>query len=587
MIQKKLTRFFLLFFYSPLKPPEGLRRQLPLVVLAAGVLYFLVACLLYLGRPGLHFDEGEVGISVMRYLHRLLEAGQPLTLDALTPPPLDDIEGSTLTAMLAFTLGIFGKSYLALRAPFVLLSLGTVLCLTFLLRSWSHRAAALAAMALLVTDSDFILGTRLALCRQGLVHLFFFWAALALLELFRRRGQRRYLLLAGLVLGLALNAKIMILGFLLAGFLAALAVWRGRLLAALRHRVGPVGALGFAACFLAGSAPFWIDHLSRGFASFGWVSRNFSGDTHWNNWDVGNNLLTRVQDLILMLGGQVVLLDQMEQAVVEINPLRVLILAAALIVLIFHLLRGDRALLPRRPAAFLLLFHALLLLLTMFVPGRHSSGHLVVLAPLYPISVGLALYLLLAPREGAAREAVHGAGRARQWAGLLLGAAALLGISLEVNATWRHLGDIRDDQTSKVYPPSEAREVARQILRRPLPSVINLSEFILFDVEFLSGGRAKVLRPLTNDLAAMRRESWRPRPNAFTGRLEKIRVRIMKEVSAAGGVYLVLQPHQEVLSKAWERLHGDLIRDGLRLALVTPGSSSGRERALQLFRITR
>lgn len=549
----------------------GLQRAALLVVL----LLFALGAGLYIERPGLHFDEGDVGIVVARHV-AAFQAGGPLV-----PPPLDDLEGSTLPGLLTLSFLALGPGYLALRLPFVLLSLLGLFAFYRVLRGWFGPAVALGGAALLALDATFVQASRVALCRQGVIHLAFFWIALALIQHGWQRQRRWPLLAAGLVLGLALGAKVMIVGFVLAALGGALLVYRGAFWRGLR-RVGAPTLAGSVAAFALGSAHFWIDHLSRGAASFAWTTKNFGPGGPWNNWDLGRNLLVRLNDLGLLLTGRIFDFGQPNRTAFDLpNPFILALFLVCLGVLCRRLWRRQGPASWRGPVAWLLAFHGLLLLATLYVPREHSSGHVVVVATVGPTVLALVLVPWLV--ELARRTAE---GQVRRAVALPAAICLLLGLGISARSVAVNLLEVRAGLLPKTYAPVRARVVAQRVAHSPLPHIYNLSNFKMFDVEFATAGAVVVDRLATRPLVeATHAPPGEPRP-PLDPLLEQCGRTVLERLDAErASAYLLVQQGSPYWGEVWRRLRERLRGTHLRWSAVLPPHPGAPGGGLSLLRI--
>ncbi len=375
-------------------PPEGTRAakvlRRGLTILLYGL--FLGGSLLYLGVPGLVAEEAFIGLTASTYLKDLLTGPSEAGAWSLLPPALGPYKGPTTPLLMSMLMGVFGNSVFVLRSLYVAFSLGSLLCIQFVLGRWFNRTIALGTVLLLGVNSMFIQATRVGALRNETAQIFFFWAGLALVQLAMERRSRRYLFGAAFVFGLGLAAKVMMLGYLLAAGLTLLA--SGRLRRAMADTFGPPlkTFLGVAGSMLAGCTFLILHHVSQGLSSLQWILWNFAeGNQHgWDNTDLIGNLGTRLQDVWWMLSDRFTT----ENIPTTENTIFPYLVVLSLIGIPALLRFAKRPALRGGPIASLGLLYGLLLLSTCLVPTNHHSEHVLILLPAPQIAVSLFLFML-------------------------------------------------------------------------------------------------------------------------------------------------------------------------------------------------
>lgn len=195
----------------------------------------MLICALFLGLtayqwrlPGLYNDEAYDVVPAMQLLlNQPVELNRNVGLQIAGrnfPLMISDYQGVSSMYIVLPLFAIFGPGVGPVRA--MTIGFGVLaLLLTYLLgRQLFGRGAGLIAAALLAANPSFVFWSRVGVYVVSQVVPLTLGACLALLA-WRRRGQARWLFLAGLLAGIGLSTKILFIWFLLAALAAGVALW--------------------------------------------------------------------------------------------------------------------------------------------------------------------------------------------------------------------------------------------------------------------------------------------------------------------------------------------------------------------------
>lgn len=227
------------------------------------LLVYLLLALAYLDRPGLQYDEALQAPAALRLLHPELpkEISGASTVGVAGrdwPVMTNAYIGAPKSYLLAGSFLLVGPGVLGLRLVGIGFGAAAILLTYLFARRSLGTFAALVAAGALATDPTFVLMTR---ADWGPVALATFFRCAALYAWLRwlRRREPAALIAGGLALGLGLYDKANF-----AWFVTALAIVGP--VAMLAARVRPTARELRLACgaFFAGSFPFWIWNVARG-----------------------------------------------------------------------------------------------------------------------------------------------------------------------------------------------------------------------------------------------------------------------------------------------------------------------------------
>ncbi len=364
------------------------RLRIPALVILLS--FFTVVSLLYIAKPGLVVDEAHLALDVSDYLEKLPETGFS---PGIIPRVSNDYEGSTFSMVLALAFGLFGESVFVLRAVHVFFALGGLLCIHYVISRWFNKTTAFLTVFLLSISTTFIRSARTGNSRDEIFQIFLFWLGLLFIQRCLESGRKKNLYLAGFIFGLALNAKVMFLGYAVSGLFALLlfgpqtkVILLNRLFARWHQ------AVGFIFFFLIGASHYIIAVMAGGVKSLEWVWGNFSQNAEgWDNTRVFHNLLVRFEDFRNFLSSDLI----PDSISTSTNPVMPVLFFLALL---FVLAMG----LPRRPRFAgiqlmfcLVLMYTVLLVLTCFIPGLQDAGHVIILIPIIELTVAYFISILL------------------------------------------------------------------------------------------------------------------------------------------------------------------------------------------------
>jgi 4-amino-4-deoxy-L-arabinose transferase-like glycosyltransferase len=190
---------------------EGLREtsfRWGMALLAAGAVVYVCAALYQLVLPGLNHDEALDAVAGMQVVlgQRLDAAGVANIGGHQWPIMVMPYVGAISSYLVMPALAAFGVSVLTLRASMVALGLVTLLAAWLLLRELLDERAAGLAVLLLAVSPSFVFWTRMG-SYISLPMIPLWCVAVWGLARWQRRRKSRYLVLAGLCLGLGLSTK--------------------------------------------------------------------------------------------------------------------------------------------------------------------------------------------------------------------------------------------------------------------------------------------------------------------------------------------------------------------------------------------
>lgn len=434
--------------------------------------YFLLVCTLFLGRPGFSSEEAYTALTVEDYL--LGFSGQPVegVGRVWLPPNLNTLEGSTLPAVLAVFMGIFGGSVFVFRFVHVLFSLGTLLCVHGVLRRWFGARAAMISVVLLAVNTTFIRATRFGDQRDEVLQIFLFWLGLWLFQRFAARGLVRYLYAGAFVWGVALNAKIMAVGYFagvaVASPFLAVAAWR-----ALREARWWRTLVPTALAFALGSAPY----IHARVLDFGETSRiatdTLMGESvAWSNTAFLANTGQSLGFVLDLLRGQM----GADLLWTRFNPYHPFLVMLAVVGLIALYPRWRRKGWGCR-LMFLAVCYTVLLATTNLHPSRSADPYYVImLLPLAEVVVGVFVSALIdaVPRRGLAVAL----------------AVALVAptVVAEVVVGADYLHQIRTGRITGEYDPV-VYEVFEELQRQDPAEVYSFTQFLGYNLYYLGDRR--------------------------------------------------------------------------------------------------
>ncbi len=360
------------------------RRKACAWALGAALAYFLVCSLLFLGRFGLHNDEGIRGVHALENLFWLRDCGR-----GIWHVMESSYVGSFTSYMPVPFIALLGPVGEALRLPYIPLVFAALLLIWATLRRIFGTPTATLTVCLLAVNSTFIQCTRVGCYREEVIQIFLFWSMLGLLVLPRRPA----LVAAAFVAGAALWVKIMFAGYL-AGFAVALALFRPPWKCA-DAPPGPARLAAMGAAFLAGMSPLICWNAVNGWRTpvefLKALHRSSSLAVLCNNTNFATSLHERLVHLLALLTSSIPgwLMDGCDAPVP--NGVYLFLFAAALSGILVFCLRPWGAA-SRRKIGFFIAVYAVLFLCTCFSPSARDNGHIAILLPLPELLIAFFLF---------------------------------------------------------------------------------------------------------------------------------------------------------------------------------------------------
>lgn len=360
------------------------------MLLWAGLLFFLLSTIPLLERMGLAYDEAFNGMIALDIIKKL-KAGNWLGAD--WPLMLYYYVGMTRNYAIAACIMLFGQSVFALRLSPVIYAACTIPLVNWTVGRWFGKWTGTLCAFLFATHPVLSLSARVGNWREEIMQLFFVWLGLFLLEFSAKQKNRAYLYAGFFVFGVALWAKMMLLGYIAGFTVAALVFLKPTKNLLQKHlRVGPQSLWGCLFFLCAGALPLIYHNIrERGET----IAKLLSAFLHkenlieYNNFDFLNNLATRFHDYAFVFSGRIGHFGPAFN--MPENHLFTTASVLAIVCLPFMVLFCKKLSHLRTKVLFAFICYAVLFVLTCFVPNSYMPGHVLIIAP-FP-SFAIALFL--------------------------------------------------------------------------------------------------------------------------------------------------------------------------------------------------
>ncbi len=438
--------------------------------------YCLVCGCLFLSRSGLHNDEGIRGIRALEYLSNLHQF--PHGHWRL----MENSYIGTATAFLSLPfVALLGPTPAAIRLPYVLLALASLLLVRATLRRVFDPATATVTACLLAVNSTFIQAARVGGFREEILQISLFWSVLGLVVIPRRPA----LVAAAFVAGLALWAKLMFLGYL-AGLAVAVVFfplpWKRAV-----GSVHPFRAAAAGAAFLAGLSPLICWNVANGWptpiqllAAFHRPpsARDLCDNTHFavSLWERCGHLLTLLTSRLPSWN-----LDGCSPLLV--NWAYCALAAAAAAGVLGYCLRQAAEVWTRRKLGFFAVLYGVLFLCTCFSPVARAPGHLIILFPFPEMLIAFFLCRVLPPVC---------------WLRAAFGLLLVLHVATEAAIMARMLDHTRSGRIDFALDPGQ-KTVAQALRRHRVGTLLALHDQWIWNVGYLAGNAFPVI-PIWSDV---------------------------------------------------------------------------------------
>ncbi len=451
---------------------------------AGALLFFVAASLLFIGRQGLHDDEGSRGVHALGFFHNL---DNPVIRNWHFMESY--YIGSVNSLLLVPGVRVLGAVPLAVHLPFVVLGLGAMGLVFLSLRRLFHTPVALLTVCLLAVNSTFIRVVRNGGCREEILQIFLFWLVMALLLVPRRPWRVG----AAFAAGLALWTKVMFLGYLL-GMGAAVAAfgapWKERGAAGEAARGGGWAAVpACAAAFAAGLAPLLYWNAVNGWETFGrlfhafWRTRGPAAAL-CDNAHFACNLQERLFHLLQLLTSQIPFDDLDGIADAGFNPVYLFLAVASAAGVLVFLAARPAARPDRDRLGFFAAVYAVLFVCTCFAPVGRYAGHLAILFPFPELVVAFCFCRVLAVRPGG--------GGAAAWARPLAAACIVAHAAAEMAVTARVIDGIRRGRAADYAVSPAMFPIARALCAGQAQSLVTFCNEMGLNVGYLCADRVQV-----------------------------------------------------------------------------------------------
>jgi 4-amino-4-deoxy-L-arabinose transferase-like glycosyltransferase len=364
-----------------------LRAVISLFLIFAIFSYFFVFSSVFLDRLALDTNESFEGLHALKVLqHKKMAGGLPWMFMSL------EYEGHLVAYLLVPVFAIFGPSVFMARFIYVLFSLVSLICIFYVCKRWFNRGVALTAIFLLGINTTFIRCTRVGSLRDEILQISLIWLGIALIQLYIDRKNKFYLYASGFIFGLALWAKIMFLGFLLAAVIA-FSFFGKRGINFLRNRIflSKKDLTGFLLMFVVGSSPFVMFNIMLKNETFRYLWRHFWNPTvyGYNNLAVFKNISLRVGDLYKILLNGI----GPETLSYTKNYFHLILFLVSLLVVLFYIVFSKQSPISKNKLKFLIFAYSILFILTCFVPQNRIIEHVILLFPFVQIMEAVAIFL--------------------------------------------------------------------------------------------------------------------------------------------------------------------------------------------------
>jgi len=375
---------------------KNLSRKITLALVAA---YFLIACTLFLDKLELNNDESIMGIGALALIKPEVPATMLRHVNSLIM--FSAHKGKAAAFPAAFLFILFGKSVFVLRFTQVLFSLGTLFCVYYVCRRQFGDTVGLLTFFLLGVDSNFIRTTRVGYLQDAISQIFLFWLGLFLVQRYLEEKRKNYLYLSAFVFGVALWAKLMVLGYFLGIAATGLLFWR-KWYHFLKTKIfeRKRDAVFFLFSFILGYAPALIFNSNHYWMTLRSISNSLkpiNTNVQWNNLDFLGNLKIRIGNFNELLMNSNVA-DAIWLPVNRLSlPLFYFSLAAVLSYIFLRKSGAIKRSVSENKILFFLGVYSALLVLSCFIPssGSFDSSHVVIMLPSVQLVEALFFGLLL------------------------------------------------------------------------------------------------------------------------------------------------------------------------------------------------
>lgn len=375
------------------------------------VLIFLIAMFLVLAMPNLYFpglsiDEAADGL-VSSFIFKNLPKGLKVSVEPsvystaifnrIFPIMTGEYHGSVNSYIIFPFLRLFGFNVFSLRFASIFISVASIFLIYYLCKMWFNRRTAFIAAILIVTNLLFVQYSRLALYREEIFIIFFFWATLFFLAKYFEQKTMAFLYIGCYLFGLGISNKVTFLWYVCGMFMAYVILKRKLGLSIFLNIKQKIIAfssfcLGLLFIILYNiSVPgVSIRILVQSLFLYPVVKKN----TAINNLDYLVNFKIRISHLIMFLREDIA--ERFDWGIVRASHIEhlssiimILTLISFVFVLIFTLFSRNS---PRKyRVLFFYIVYITIVFLTPFTVSGFDPGHLMVLFPFPQIVMALFL----------------------------------------------------------------------------------------------------------------------------------------------------------------------------------------------------
>jgi hypothetical protein len=466
---------------------------------------------------------------------------------------------------------LFGSSVFILRFAQVLFSLGSLICIYYVLSRNFNRIVGIFTVFLLGIDSTFIRATRIGHIQHEVLQIFLFWLGLALIQLYIDKKKRAFLCASGFIFGVALWAKIMFLGYFL-GVVGAFLIFGKKSFMLLRMRIfkKKQDITVFIVTFIIGCLPLIIFNIFNQWATIGTILNSFNCSFRvtehkiWNNFDFLQNFKIRMRDFYDLLNSQIVSYPSYATG----NNLGHTLFFLSLSVILFYLFFIKKETLSKRKISFLLIAYGILLCLTSFIPRgcSYDPAHLIILLPIMQIVEALFIGLIIIYL------------RKKAWAYLIILSLFIPHTYNEfsiMRKVWDGLRDEKDVVCSGIM-----NELTSYLVNNNIQEVFCLGNIFLQTIDFISSlkvitwGFNNYERSSFGDYDYGGPEGEATIESVYEYRLNKI-----------NPFYLVRIKEDDLLKNAFQRLRKLIERDKKQLLLIKTFCNKPKTICYELYRV--
>lgn len=431
------------------------------VIVSLVLIYFIFTSVSFLDKIGFHIDEGihgNIALDIISGANPYFSYGQDT---------IDFHYCGFIPALLLIPLFLFfGCSVFVLRLLPIIIACGAMISIYYVCRKWFGTKVGLVTLVLLASNSVFIRAVRVGLWREEIFQIFFLWVSFVCLQRYLDTEKKEYLYLIGLLFGVALNTKIMFLGYLAGIFVSFLFVKDIRFFVRNVLFKDKKDYIYFLFMFIIGIS-YWITYnIVNNFAMFKLISDSIVRPGFYG---LANNMIRRVGDFCLLLLGSL----KMENIVVPGNFLNFFFFFVSFIAVSIYLFCSKKIVFLKNKIAFLFILYIVLFFLTGIIPNGYNPENIIILMPFVEIIQALFIVGIL--------NICKNKKYLKMWVVSML----IFTMSIEMGKTCFYINMIKNDNVEGSFSPV-INEVASYLETNRIYDIINVTNYIGPNIEFLT-----------------------------------------------------------------------------------------------------